>query len=64
MTDHDIQWCHCARCRPYLVARYDGAPCAGCGHRLFEGDDITTVDGIHWLHEDCAGATATRGDGR
>ena len=46
--------CYCPRCRPVVVARYDGAPCPVCSHRVLAYDWITTVDGETWLHEDCA----------
>jgi DNA-directed RNA polymerase subunit RPC12/RpoP len=46
-------WCHCARCRPIVVARFDGTPCEQCGHRVLVNDVITTLNGTTWIHDDC-----------
>lgn len=45
--------CYCTQCRPRISARYNGAVCPGCGHRVLEDDWITTPDGEVWIHEEC-----------
>lgn len=53
-TQPVTETCYCERCRPLVTARYDGACCRSCGHRVLQGDEITTRDGETWVHLECA----------